>query len=123
MPVAKRATTVLVIGLALLLAGCGGSDDDPFESELDQSVEAVLDDEGLGEVRNVDCTAAPPTPRFTCKVDIPLGPDVFRETYEVTIEPAVQVTCWSARQTKFERLTGRDADELAVPHELRGCYS
>ena len=123
MPVAKRATTVLVIGLALLLAGCGGSDDDAFESELDRSVSAVLDDEGLGEARNVECTAAPPTPRFICTVDIPLGLDVFRETYRVTTEPTGQTTCWSARQVEFERLTGRDADELALPHELRACFS
>ena len=53
----------------------------------------------------------------TCTVDLPVGPDVFRDSYRVTLR---QNGCWQAQQTELERLTGRDAETLALPRRLEG---
>ena len=116
---------LLLLAVALLLASaaCGGAGTGTNErsSRLDARVDAVLDDEGFGDARNVQCPAS--GQRRICTVDIPLGPDMFRETYLVVVNAATGETCWEARQVGFERLTGREAESLAMPHRLEGCFS
>jgi hypothetical protein len=116
-----KALLLLALVLLLALAACGGSTgtgtDERLESSLDASVDAALGDEGLGDARNVECVPAADAARFVCRADVPLGPDVFRETYRVTVDG----TCWQAQAVELERLTGRDT-ELAVPHRLEGCF-
>jgi hypothetical protein len=118
--IAQRAVAVLV--LALGLAGCGGggaqSPVDRLESHLDASLSDALSDEGFGDARHVQCVGLE-NGRGTCTADIPIGPDVFRDTYRVTLSPN---GCWQARQTEFERLTGRSAEALDLPRHLNGCF-
>jgi hypothetical protein len=116
---ARRALALLV--LVLGLAGCGGevpqTPVEQLESSLDSSVDDTLDDEGYGAARNVQCTIEGGA--GTCTVDFPVGPDVFRDSYRVTLQ---QNGCWQARQTELERLTGRDSEALATPRNLNGCF-
>jgi hypothetical protein len=122
-----RTPAVLVVTLALVAAGCGGGGGGGggtrarLESALDSSADAALDHEGTGNARHVRCAGAGPA-RFTCTVDIPLGPDVYRERYSVTVRPSDEATCWQARQATVERLTGRDPVTPARPHRLEGCF-
>jgi predicted small lipoprotein YifL len=117
---ARRALALLV--LVLGLAGCGGGGPqtlmDRLESALDASVDDVLDDEGYGAARNVQCGEFDSS-LGTCTVDFPVGQDVFRDRYSVTL---VGKRCWRARQIELERLTGRDSDALALPRHLEGCF-
>ena len=122
MRIRPRGLPLLAVALVLILAGCGGGGPqtprERLESALDARADTVLDDEGYGNARNVECLTSGLGARFTCTADIPLGPDVFRETYVVTVSGG----CWQARQVEFERLTGRDADAGAVPRTLEGCF-
>ena len=105
---ARRALALLVLVLAL--AGCGGGGP--------QTLMDVLEDEGYGAARNVQCGEFDSS-LGTCTVDFPVGQDVFRDRYSVTL---VGKRCWRARQIELERLTGRDSDALALPRHLEGCF-
>ena len=117
---ARRALALLV--LVLGLAGCGGGGPqtlmDRLESALDASVDDVLDDEGYGAARNVQCGDFEGN-TGTCTVDFAVGPDVFRDSYQIVL---LSNDCWRAEQTELERLTGRDSDALALPRHLKGCF-
>ena len=117
---ARRALALLV--LVLGLAGCGGGGPqtlmDRLESALDASVDDVLDDEGYGAARNVQCGEFDGSVG-TCTVDFPVGPDVFRDSYQIVL---LSNDCWRAEQTELERLTGRDSEALAAPRHLEGCF-
>ena len=105
--------------LGLVACGAGGTQSsvERLESSLDSSLSDALSDEGFGDARHIQCVGFQ-SGHGTCTADIPLGPDIFRDTYSVTLNPN---GCWQARETGFGRLTGRDAESVPLPRHLSGC--
>jgi hypothetical protein len=116
---ARRGLALLLLVLGLVGCGGGGTQSpvDRLESSLDSSLSDALSDEGYGDARHIQCVGFQGE-HGTCTADIPLGPDIFRDTYAVTLNAK---GCWQARETGFGRLTGRDADSLPLPRHLSGC--